>query len=523
MTKNSNSEENQLDDTFFSIKKILLFLSVIIITAFAIRIYFLNFEMPLTNDALNYFFYALDIKISNQLPENYFLANPGWGIFLSMIFSNFESQNVIDYMNLQKVLAISFSVITIIPTYFLCKKFFKRSYSLLGALIIGLEPHLIQNSLFGISDSLYIFLIVISFLLYFNENKKITYISFALIAFATVVRAEGIFVLMAFLIMHIIRKNNVRVKITDIIISGLIFSIIFLPVVLIQTEINDNDMMAFGRLATTIETHTVNPEKETVATGFAFIFNGIQNFPQYLGWSLIPILLPFTPIGFLLMFKNWHFKMKTVFTGLILMSIPAFYAYSIPLQDVRYLFFLFPLFVILSLITIEKITEKFNRKIVFVVIISFVIMSTGAYSELKIDNEQLNEYGLIAETISKTPKVINDFSKSEFLESINYPKQFNEFEKFYEIERIDKKSVRYSIVQQVTIVPTLNYDNIRDFISGNKDTVTHIIVENDKRSFLFDIFINEEKYPYLEKEFDFNSRHNDYSIKIFKINYQKFV
>ena len=522
MTKNSNNGENQLDEAFFSMKKILLFLFAIIITAFAIRIYFLNFEVPLTNDALNYFFYGLDIKINSQLPENYSLANPGWGIFLSMVFSNFESQSVIDYMNLQKILSISFSVITVLPTYLLCKKFFKKSYSLLGALIIGLEPHLIQNSLFGISDSLYIFLIVISFLLYFNENKKITYISFALIAIATVVRAEGIFVLMVFLIMHIIRKNNVRVKITDIIISGLIFSIIFLPVVLIQTEINDGDMMAFGRLATTIGDHTISPEKETDVTGFVFIFNGIQNFPQYLGWSLIPILLPFAPIGFVLMFKNWHFKIKTVFTGLILRSIPAFYAYSIPLQDVRYLFFVYPLFVILSLITIEKITGKFNSKIIVISVISFVIISSGIYSGLQIDNEQINENVLLAETISKTPKVINDFSKSEFLEPMNYPEKFNEFEKFYEIERMDKKSVRYSIVQQIPTIPTLNYDNIRDFISNNKDNVTHLIVENDKRSFFYDIFINEEKYPYLEKEFDFNSRNDDYSTKIFRINYEKF-
>ena len=122
MTKNSNNGENQLDEAFFSMKKILLFLFAIIITAFAIRIYFLNFEVPLTNDALNYFFYGLDIKINSQLPENYSLANPGWGIFLSMVFSNFESQSVIDYMNLQKILSISFSVITVLPTYLLCKK-----------------------------------------------------------------------------------------------------------------------------------------------------------------------------------------------------------------------------------------------------------------------------------------------------------------------------------------------------------------------------------------------------------------
>jgi hypothetical protein len=159
---------NQLSMKEISKKNILVFLSIIIISSIIVRIYFVNFEMHLTNDSLNYFFYALDIKINNQLPINYSLANPGWGIFLSIFFSNFESQNMIDYMNLQKILSISISSLTILPMYLLSKKFFRKSYSLLGAFIIGFEPHLIQNSLLGISDSLYIFLIVISFLLYFN-------------------------------------------------------------------------------------------------------------------------------------------------------------------------------------------------------------------------------------------------------------------------------------------------------------------------------------------------------------------
>ena len=106
-------------------KKIFLFLGVIVISAFIVRIYFLNFEIPLTNDALNYFFYALDIKINNQIPVNYSPANPGWGIFLSAIFSNFESQSVIDYMNLQKMVSVSLSALSVLPIYFLCKKFDK--------------------------------------------------------------------------------------------------------------------------------------------------------------------------------------------------------------------------------------------------------------------------------------------------------------------------------------------------------------------------------------------------------------
>ena len=522
MTKNNNDEHIQIKETFFSRKKIFLFLGVIVISAFIVRIYFLNFEIPLTNDALNYFFYALDIKINNQIPVNYSPANPGWGIFLSAIFSNFESQSVIDYMNLQKMVSVSLSALTVLPIYFLCKKFFRTSYSLLGALLFGLEPHLIQNSLFGISDSLYILLVVISFLLYLNENKKMVYISFVIIGFSTIVRAEGIFILFTFLIMFFVRKNNLKLKITDVIISGLIFSLVFLPMALIQIESNDG-AMAFERLAGTIEGHTVNPEKSTNVTGFAFILNGIQNFPQYLGWSLIPILLPFAPIGFVLMFKNWNFKVKTIFTGLILMSIPAFYAYSIPLQDVRYLFFLFPLFVILSLITIEKIVEKFNFKIVFVVIVSFVIISSGVYSGLKIDNEQLIQYSSIAENISKTPKVINNYNNSEFLEPLNYPKDFSQFEKFYEMEMVDKKSIRYSVDQQISIIPTLNYNNVKDFIDNNKNTLRHFIVENDEKSFLYDIFLNEAEYPYLEKEFEITSNISDYSVKIFKINYESFL
>ena len=518
MMKNLNS---QLSMKEISKKKILVFLSVIIISSIIVRIYFVNFEIELTNDSLNYFFYALDIKINNQLPINYSLANPGWGIFLSIFFSNFESQNIIDYMNLQKILSISISSLTILPMYLLSKKFFRKSYSLLGALIIGFEPHLIQNSLLGISDSLYIFLIVISFLLYFNENNKIKYISFVIVGFCTITRGEGIFILIPFLIMIILKSGKVKIKILDLIISVLIFSIIFLPIALIQFEIYQSDM-AFGRAINTIEAHTIDSKEEGNITGINFIFNGIENFPKYLGWSLIPIFLPFLPIGFVLMFKNWNYRIKTIFTSLVLMSMPAFYAYAISIQDARYFFFLYPLFIILSMITIEKMGKKFNPKIIFVVIIGFVIISSSVYSVLKIDDTQSNEYFFIAKKISETSKMINDYKKSEYLEPLNYPKEFNEFKKLYELDRIDKESIRQSIPQKIIKIPIVNHQNINEFINSNKNDLTHIIVENDKESVLYDIFINEEKYPYLIKEFDSSSKDFKYSMKIFGIDFKKF-
>jgi hypothetical protein len=519
MSKKINEQNNNLIKKVMPTKVILFFLSIIVIASLITRIYFLNFEIPLTHDALNYFFYALDIKINSQLPINYSLSNPGWGIFLSIFFTNFESQNVIDYMNLQKILSISISSLTVLPMYLLSKKFFRKSYSLLGALIIGFEPHLIQNSLSGISDSLYIILIVISFLLYFNKNNKIKYISFMIVGFSTITRGEGIFILIPFLLMIILKRDKIKNKIFNIIISGIIFSIIFLPMALIQFEIYESDM-AFGRAIDSIEAHSIDSKDEGNIAGIDFILNGIENFPKYLGWNLIPIFLPFLPIGFVLIFKNWNYKIKTIFVSLIFMSLPPFYAYAISIQDGRYFFFLYPLFVILSILTIEKIGNKYNQKIVLSVIISFIIISSGIYSILKIDNN-LEEQIFISEIISKTPKIINDFSSSQYLEPQNYPKNLNEFKKFFELERTKHESVRNVVPQKVSIIPILEHQNIENFILSNKENLTHIIVENDQESKLYDIFINEKKYPYLDKEFDSLLENFKYEIKIFKINFKK--
>ena len=84
-------------------------------------------------------------------------------------------------------------------------------------------------------------------------------------------------------------------------------------------QLENNEIDPFGRVIYTVEGHMIDPNNSTEITGISFILNGLQNFPKYLGWNLIPIFLPFVPIGFVLMFKNWNYQIKTIFTGLILM------------------------------------------------------------------------------------------------------------------------------------------------------------------------------------------------------------
>lgn len=169
-------------------KKYLVLLLPTGIISILIRYYYFDPNIPLTLDSLGYFFYATDISILGHLPENYLLANTLWSIFLSPFFTLFQFENLIQYMNLQRYLSIILFVTTIIPIYFLCRKFFEPKYSIIGALIFAFEPRLIQNSILGVTKPLYILIGTISILFFLSSDKKLVYLSFVFIALTSLTR-----------------------------------------------------------------------------------------------------------------------------------------------------------------------------------------------------------------------------------------------------------------------------------------------------------------------------------------------
>ena len=163
--------------------KTLIILLVIILGAIIIRAYYYSFEVPLTSDALGYFFFASDIAISGNLPSNYSPANPGWSMFVSGFFSIFNFETVNEYMQIQKMLSIIISAITVVPIYWLCRRFLDHKFSVIGCILFAFEPHLIQNSLYGITDPLYIFLITLGLSMSLSTNQRIIFLSFFLLLF----------------------------------------------------------------------------------------------------------------------------------------------------------------------------------------------------------------------------------------------------------------------------------------------------------------------------------------------------
>lgn len=502
-------------------KKFLYLLIPIGIISFLIRIYYFELGIPLTFDSLGYFFYASDIIVLGHLPENYSLANNLWPIFLSSIFELFQFENTIQYMDLQKQFSVILSSITIIPIYFISRKFFEPKYSIVAALIFALEPRLIQNSIVGIIEPLYILLGTMTLLFFLSSNKKFVYLSFLFSALTAMTRSEGQILFFIISIMFFIRFRKERLVVPKYLIGFGIFVLVLAPMISYQMEITGNDSI-FGRATNTISYHTQDPTETDGESGIPFFIRGIENFSKFFVWDLIPIFIFFVPLGIFYLFKKLDFRKLTLILCGIGISIPAFYAYSIPLLDTRYLFMLYPIFCIISIFTIKKFSTYFKREnIIIILIIIGIVLSSLIFLELKpINNFQKLEANQIAMEIVKEPRIMNSFyPEDQYLEPAILPEKWEDFKNLFLMERIDGRSIRNSISNPITIIPTDEYFSIETYINENPD-LTHIYVDekNERPQFLRDIFENENKYKFLIKEFDSKELGYNFHVKIFRIN-----
>ena len=108
-----------------------IFLGLLIGTGLILRAVYFPDELPVIVDARNYFLYASDIVALGHLPNSWMPTNNGWPIFLSFWFSIIKLDDPFEYMQMQKILAIIISTVTVIPIYFICRKFFSEKFFLL--------------------------------------------------------------------------------------------------------------------------------------------------------------------------------------------------------------------------------------------------------------------------------------------------------------------------------------------------------------------------------------------------------
>ena len=191
-------------------------------------------------------------------------------------------------------------------------------------------------------------------------------------------------------------------------------------------------------------------------------------------------------------------------------------------SDLRLMLILYPLFVILSLYTIQHLTNKLKLKKIFLVLI------VGACLILSV-------YFLYSNNNSEYEKEVNTFAKY-MVNNVQVSNNFYPESGFvygaWASSNLEFPSLSYSIVYSGPelldyVKNSYNYleeeaKTVEEYIILSKEQgLSHLVVDgSDKRSSYFnDLFYNEEKYPYLIKEFDsVQHGYTQYQVKVFKIN-----
>ena len=482
--------------------------------ALLLRLHFSDLRIPLTLDALEYFWYANDLSFSGHFSGG--VINIGWPLLLSGFFSIFHFNNFLDYMIMQRSIAILISVLTIIPIYYLCKRFFNKSFAIVGSAIFAFEPRIIQNSVLGITEPIFIFLLTCSFVFLCSPSKNIRYLSFVTTALATIVRIEGTFLLLAISILFFIKYKKENQIILKYIIAIAIFILVLSPMMVIRIQSTGSDGFTDTIHAMIKNTGDVSSLKNHGQLNLLyFISGGLESEIKYLGWLMVPVFLFFVPIGVFLILKRKDIHRLILTIPLAILSIPAFYAYAIGIQETRYLYVLYPLFCVISLYAIMYFDTKIKKQNIFLVSITIgILFSSFLFLDLKnTDWDHEREALKLAYYVDNMTLGTNQYlPESKYL-----PIPQMELSKF--------PTTSSSVFIGPKQFPTEGFNSLDNYLEfGKTRGLSHLVVDDSKNRpyFLSDIFYHEEKYPYLIKIFNSEDHGFTYHLKIYKIDYSKF-
>jgi len=249
---------------------------------------------------------------------------------------------------------------------------------------------------------------------------------------------------------------------------------------------------------------------------------GIINFTKFFLWILIPTFTIFLPIGIFYSIKNRQIKKIELIIIGIFALIPALYACSRGISETRYLFIVMPIFAILFAYVLEIFSYKIKKpKTIILVIIILVIIISLVFFQVKVsDYEHEREVNMLSVKIYEIASGIN----ASYFPEGSYLRVAQLTNVIFPITSVEGKS-------NIKFISSNGIDNIEDYIKyGSKNGLTHLVIDqrfidddSRKDNFLDDVFLNEEKYSYLIKEFDSIDEGYSYHLKIFKIDFEKFM
>ena len=532
-------------------KNIILYLGLILTLGLSLRFYYLPYDVPIATDGFYSFVYAAKTVFEGNLPIGYGTTNTGWANFLALFFSLSDTSDPFYLMQIQRSLSVILSSLTIIPAFFIFRKFVNIRWALFGCLLLIIEPRLLMSSLEGLNYQLFFLLFVLVIALFLTKTKLTLFLSFGCIACATLVRYEGLLLLIPLSTMYFLKFKDKKSVVKFL---GMIFIVIIIlaPISVLRIQATENlcyetsfgvrcgsdgfthDILVGQRFLS----HTLNAalgqevsetaiylfnENNEKTDNYAVLFVNkiIVSFSallKFIGLALIPYFAFFVLYNIILRIKNkksikldWDKKM-IVFTASI-MFLPALYAYMRGIEEIRYVLIIIPLVCILSISWTNSISEKISKNLgVIIILMVLVLISSIIFIEFeKRDSIHDRESFLISQKIVELTNMTNSFHQSGYVKTAVLSSSWPV------LPEASQNGKPIHVFQKVS---TNDYDDLAEFIiDSRKYDLRYLVVDEDNELFAA-LRINPTVYPYLIKIFDSDEVGYKNHFMIYEIDYK---
>ena len=522
--------------------KIFIILGIISLTSILVKLYSVDFTLPIYSDSFD-----TTMRAFAHLGGNFDVSlnrNFGWSLFQSPFLLLVNSDNFLDYSQVIRLLGMGVSTVSIFVMYLLSRKFFNEKYSLVAASLFAFSPQLNQIAGLGQTEPLFILCLMGSlFFILRKNNDKIIFLSFALAGIAYSIRPIGMIMLVILLIIYFInfRKNR---KYSKFILCILLFLLVIFPISLIRYEQYEDPLfygdVTRGFVTSSSMLYAENVEPVT-STEFIqnngldvflkkFILSGIFNSFKGIVSVSLPYLIILIPVGLIL-----STKLKSEIKNFILANWVLIISYSASLIVVssivlspRFFLPLIPFLIIISILPIQKICDlnlkKKNYQTLSLASIIFVILSSSAVytyfeyppPDFTLESEKLEFASYLHHNLDG--KFFNSGWSTHYFSYVHVTDN-NLFKTFY----LDENHlIKNDKVQRLQLYGS-SIDEI--ILDGEKLDLNYLVIDdkNVDLNFLDQIYLKEDVYPYLTKVFDSNNAgYEKLKVKVFKIDYEQF-
>jgi len=488
----------------------------------------------------------------------------GWSIFISPFYLLTDSTDLLDYLNITRILSIAISTVTIIPMYILARRFFDEKYSLMASCLFAFEPHLNYNSVLGLSEPIFILGIVLAsiFILQKNHNWYF-YLSFLLAGIVWWVRFNGLVMVMILsIVFFVVYKPSSKNFLKYLVCIGL-FLIIVSPI-LIQRYDQFGDPLYFAVsdnhfIGDAYSNYAINTKDIEYSASDYIQDNGVISFVERFGLTglhimvldmfkmLFPYLIFLLPFGVLFSIRSFAQDkdyIKSIWI-LLLVNLGSLIIVFSTWGDMRLIYHVFPFIIIISTIVIQRVvkhglsTFQFSEKqknFFLVGVISIVIISASILtlrmdeSDKLLDQERIEFSKLLTQKfngkISAGGDVLRLLTYTQLQDSPYLFKEFKTSTYDFSIGRDSDLFASGNMLER-TVLYAKSLDELIEI--GKEYDLKYIAInkeqsKNDWYGYLTNLYDEGENYPFLTKVLDTKEiGFKKFKVKVFEINYDKFI